>query len=187
MYPTALQVPGLQRILDHVLQEGVHGLPWWTEWEQMAKHICQTLHPLSRRTYLKQWLPAGNTAVAKSLSLSCDKFADWRWKTLRYFTRDLLRMQDALQMATRTLAPNDLGTKETTGHELFLSSTRPTEFWGRCRAIHSADKVTYRFSSWLRRCTCHDKECKRKRDSSCPWKGCRASELADLVTAFMAE
>ena len=80
LYPNALQVPGMQHILDGLLREGVERLPWWSAWEREAKNACQVLHPLSRRTYLKRRLRDPNSEEDRSLLMTCDKLAEWRWE-----------------------------------------------------------------------------------------------------------
>ena len=39
LFPNSLAVPGIQHILDSVLEEGVQILPWWKAWEKACKNV----------------------------------------------------------------------------------------------------------------------------------------------------
>ncbi|MCP4243720.1 MAG: hypothetical protein GY772_24470, partial [bacterium] len=41
LFPRALQIPGLQHIIDNAMREAVSRTPWWSEWEAKAKVVCQ--------------------------------------------------------------------------------------------------------------------------------------------------
>ena len=96
LYPCATQVPGTQHILDTILKYALKRLSWWHAWETEAKAACQWLHNKPHREFLQARLSRHADDTVKILDAGCEKFAEWRWKTLRTVTRDLCRMQRAV-------------------------------------------------------------------------------------------
>ena len=84
---------GMTDVSSTVLQDSVERLSWWTGWEKEAKTVTQWLHKKPHREFLQARLAGPAAAMAHALNVGCDKFADWRWKTLYTVTQDLLRME----------------------------------------------------------------------------------------------
>ena len=56
LYPYALGAPGMQHILDSILQDSVRLLTWWPTWQAQAKAVCQWLGYENHRDFLKPHL-----------------------------------------------------------------------------------------------------------------------------------
>ena len=152
-----------------------------------AKTVCQVVAPVPRRDFLRGRLGDPQGKEAKTLSRSCDHFAEWRWKTLFNVTKDLERMQKALQVATAALNAKDMGSRDAQQGQAFLDAVKCDTFWARCHAIHRVAKVVERFSSWLQGCPCHEEECKAKGTFHCDMKGCKAPLLSARCRAFLGD
>ena len=125
------------------------------------------------------------TDMVSTLNAGCEKFAQWRWKTLRTVTRDLRRMEQAVRTACTGLRPSDLGTRDSAHATNLLLAVRSQCFWHRCHALHELVKPVADFSYWVRACSCHEAECMSKAEFTCPWKGCRASPVSARDKLFM--
>ena len=187
LFPCALQVPGTQHLLDTILKDGLECVSWWESWEPQAKCVSQFVHPRARREWLQSRLKGASAELAKILAVGCDRFAVWRWKTLSRVTRDLWRMKDALQHATKGMRACDLGSRDSVMAQSFLTAVQSDVFWRQCDTLQALARPVSDFSSWLRACPCHEAACLAERDITCAWKGCRAPELAARVSAFSAE
>ena len=69
--------------------------------------------------------------------------------------------------------------------ELSVLAASP-EFWDQARALKAILGHVMSFSSWVSGCDCHDQQLKYKDGRApplvrCPWKGCRAPQLAKKV------
>ena len=49
LYPFAMQVPGLQHIVDWVVRQGISRLKFFTQWQQKPKAVLQYAHSSNRR------------------------------------------------------------------------------------------------------------------------------------------
>lgn len=188
LFPLALCVPGPQHILDGVLREGLHTLPWWPEWQAQAKIVCQWLYRQGHREFLEKRLPANDAATAAhraSLQTGCDRFAEWRWKTLCMVTRSLQRMEDAVRAALGTIRDATvLAAKDSTHAEGFLDGARDAAFWDRARGLSELAEPIHKLSGWIRGCDCHEDGLIAHEAVNCPWKGCRAVAFAARLRAF---
>ena len=187
LYPFALQVPGLQHLLDTIVKDGLERVTWWSAWEGQAKAVCQWVHSRARREFLQSRLQGCSTGVLESLTAGCDRFVEWRWKTLANVTRDLSRMQDALRLATRTLRTSDFSSRDSVHVQLFLTAVQSDTFWMQSSALGTFVKPVSAFSAWVRGCPCHEAECLARGDFRCSWKGCRARDLSQRVRSFLDE
>ncbi|MCP4241226.1 MAG: hypothetical protein GY772_11750, partial [bacterium] len=101
LFPAALEVPGSQHITDVCLRQTLCALDWWPRWQAQAKAVCQFLASANHREKLRQLVIMGqcdqcdHTAAEASLKQSCERFAAWRWGTVRAATKGLLRMEVA--------------------------------------------------------------------------------------------
>ena len=187
LYPNAMKVPGSQHILDTILQDGLQRVCWWPVWEAHAKSVCQWVHKKPRREFLQARLIRCEEDVVRTLDAGCEKFADWRWKTLGQVVRDLRRMETALRHATVALSTSDLGTRDSVQSQMFLEAVHSQAFWTRTKALETLAKPFIQFSSWLRGCDCHDREGIDNCLHTCDWKGCRAPDMSSRVRLFMDE
>ena len=112
LFPCAMQVPGTKHILDTILKDAVQRHSWWHAKQTEAKAVCQWLHKKPHRECLQARSSGHAPDMAKTLDAGCEKFADWRRKTLRTVTRDLRRMQRAICNACAGLRASDLGTRD---------------------------------------------------------------------------
>jgi len=186
LFPLAMHVPGSQHILDGVLRDGVSEIIWWKQWEASAKSICQWMHLRGHREALQSLLrrawPAPSAemgATIKALNKSCDRFAEWRWKTLGNVVRDLLLYKPALcEVEKHIRSASEISTKDAGAASAFLAAVRSAEFWARCRLLEVVVAPVKKFAAWLRGCPCHEAECISKTQHvQCLWKGCRGPQL----------
>ena len=96
-------------------------------------------------------------------------------------------METAVRQSTRTLESRDFQSKDGEWYASFLLSVQDERFWFQLGVIDKLCRATCRFSAWLRRCACHEAECKRNRNFRCPWKGCRAPELSARLDECFAD
>lgn len=198
LYPLALAVPGPQHILDSILQQSLSAMSWWPEWQTRSKAVCQFVHQVRHRQQLQQQVEAAAKSrsesaadlqdLVNSLSNSCDKFAAWRWKTLASVTKALLRMQRALQLVGSFVqSPSELASKDAVNARTVFYAIKDTVFWEQVSCLSHLVGPFVEFSTWLRGCKCHERELRDGQEVTCPWKGCRAPELAPRVSKFMAQ
>ena len=134
-------------------------MTWWPAWEGQAKGVCQWVHSRARRELLQSRLQGCSIGVFESFTAGCERFADWRWKTLGNVTRDLSRMQDALRLATATLRTSDFASRDSVHVQVFLTAVQSDTFWRQSSALDTIVKPVTAFSSWVRGCPCHEAEC----------------------------
>ena len=191
MFPLALYVPGPQHILDNLLRDSLRTLVWWPEWQAQAKVVCQWLSGQGHREFLQQRLPGTGKAtpsVTASLDTGCDHFAEWRWQTLSDVTRALCRMEGAVRGAMASITDAaDLGTRDSNTAKAFVAAVVDHAFWDRARAFVQLLQPVRHLSGWLKGCDCHGGDLVRGAAVSCPWKGCRAKDLASRLDAFSCE
>ena len=123
-----------------------------------------------------------------SLEKVCDRFANWRWNTLANVTKDLLRMQDAIEHA---LGDDDAATHLSKRYALamakFLASSRSAQFWQRTLQLDSAVAPLITLIGWLKGCKRHDAELSRGAAVDCHWKGCRATQMQGRFSQAKAD
>jgi len=185
MFPLALVIPGPQHIIDNVLQTSLMVLPSFKDFQVSVKVVSQWLQPVSNRRLLQDQLRARGGALAASAKLldaGCDRFADWRWKTLDLVTRALLRMRPAAQEAAKLIgSAAEISTRNEGAAGAFLESVKDDHFWETVVWTRRVIKPLVAFSSWIRGCDCHEVERLARKSGnqvSCPWQGCRAAGLA---------
>ena len=186
LFPKAMVVPGPQHIIDGVLSTGVETLPWWQDWEASAKVLCQWLNPLGNRRWLKGKVRlVGGAQQAErlaSLDNGCDRFADWRWKTLANVTRQLLRLQDAFRAGlTKVSSASELSKRSPARAVTVFALGSDNLFWSRVDSLHCLIEPLCELSSWVRGCDCHEQERIDRKSVDCDWQGCRAGTLAHRV------
>ena len=197
LFPSALVIPGPQHIIDTVFKTAIETVTWWPDWVTAAKVVCQWLRQHAYREVLANSLSAHSAtldevhgpqaveAMLRSLSLSCDRFAEWRWKTLATVTTDLLRMEKAVRVAFSLL--EDFATRDLARLRAVADAIRSEVFWTRTRALAAAVRPLSEFSAWLRGCECHESQRKAWKKVTCPWVGCRAGRLAKRLTDTESE
>ena len=117
LFPNALQVPGPIHIVDLVLRTAVSESKWWSGFQLQLKDLLQWFHPQPHRTVVEKAVvddPHVDSAVrdqwVASLSRRPDKFADWRWQTLRRALRSSSSLRDLAvyfaKLNTKTMPDN---------------------------------------------------------------------------------
>ncbi len=96
-------------------------------------------------------------------------------------------MQVALVKATTDMSAVDLASRDGVQAQTFLTSVQSPTFWEQCHALEASARPVATFSGWLRGCACHGAQTTDQHRVTCPWKGCRAPEIADRVRAFARE
>ncbi|MCP4244934.1 MAG: hypothetical protein GY772_30700 [bacterium] len=103
LFPLALEVPGSQHITDVCLRLALSALDFWPQWQAQAKAACQFLASVNHRDKLRELLRGGQcgqcdvAAAEASLVNSCERFAHWRWGTVRRAASGLMRMEAAVR------------------------------------------------------------------------------------------
>ena len=85
------------------------------------------------------------------------------------------------------MCASDLSSRDGVQAQMFLTSGQSPLFWQQCHALEALARPVATFSGWLRGCARHGAESMSPACASCPWKGCRARELAQRVKVFVAE
>ncbi|MCP4243653.1 MAG: hypothetical protein GY772_24125, partial [bacterium] len=191
LFPFALEVPGSQHSTDVCLRLALGALPFWARWQAQAKVACQFLASANQRDKLRELLRAGQcgqcdeAAAEASLVNSCERFAAWRWGTLRRAAESLLRMEAAVRAVCGPMRDyRQLGVGEGSGGALVLELARTDAFWWETRAVLYLTTQFADFAGWLRGCACHELLLRVQPGSvACEWKGCRARELSAKVGA----
>ena len=71
-----------------------------------------------------------------SLRNSCDRFANWRWKTLSNVTVAFIRMEQGVRVAIDDLRDISLlGSRDLTTIKQVVMAVRSPEFWARAHAL----------------------------------------------------
>ena len=190
LYPLALYIPGPQHIINVVLKDAVESLPWWPAWSSSAKSVCQWLSNAAHRLWLQARLERihdGHPEVSdmkKSLDLSLERFAHWRWDTLQRATRSLLRVEKVVRLLMQDiLSPSELGTRDEGVAKSVLVAIQDSTFWSRARGLNFVLRPLHDLAAWIRGCDCHEEELKAKKVVICKWKGCRAASISDRLMA----
>ena len=194
LYPYALQVPGIKHILDWVIRDALSDIDFWPNWQSCAKRLVQYFHGQTHRDLVSHFLcsfghECGGSldVVRKSLQTATSSFADWRWSTLQTCIRDVLRIEDAVRFLLPRLKDpaKQLVMSKALAAELSVLAASP-EFWDQARALNTILRHVMRFSGWVSGCACHDQQLQWQDGIApppvkCPWKGCRAPELAKML------
>ncbi|MCP4239835.1 MAG: hypothetical protein GY772_04665 [bacterium] len=192
LFPLALEVPGSQHITDVCLRIGLSALPFWPRWQSQAKVACQFLASANQRDKLRDLLRTGQcgqcdaAAAQASLLKTCERFASWRWGTVRRAASGLLRMEAAVRAVCGPMRDwRQLGVGEGSAGALLVELAKTDAFWWETRAVLWLTTHFAHFSGWLRGCACHEEALRNGRQVVCQWKGCRARELAAKVRSVV--
>ena len=186
LFPNAMAVPGPQHIIDNVAELGVAKLSYWDSWEPSAKVLCQWLNPVNNRRWLKKQvrLAGGDRWKERlaSLASGCDRFAQWRWKTLGHVTLDLMRLEDAFRSGiARVRSASGIGGRCAESASKLWHLAHDDAFWAQTARLHRLIYPLMQLASWVRGCDCHEVERLAGKRATCDWQGCRAASLASKV------
>ena len=190
MFPRALQIPGVQHIIDGALRAGLEGLSWWPAWSAEAKTIAQWVNNRGHRTALQGFLRRGGQPehLIEDLASATDAFKQWRWKTLANVLMGLMGKESSIKAACgQVRAVSELAARDSSKAQAFLDAARSELFWKRVACLTPGVLLLYEFSMWVRGCPCHEAERKAGKAVQCQWAGCRAPELAERVKTVLAE
>ncbi|MCP4243719.1 MAG: hypothetical protein GY772_24465, partial [bacterium] len=192
LFPRALQIPGLQHIIDNAVREAVSRTPWWSEWEAKAKVVCQhvgrqghrdrLVHVL--RTSLDPVVVASKVDFEDAVARGCDRFAEWRWSTLRHVTEALQRLGPALRAVEASSGEHLAAVLGLQDAGELAGAIRDGALWARADFLERALRPLHDFAGRVRGCRCHDL---RAASVPCPFKGCRAPELSAKLKAVVWE
>lgn len=187
MCPFALRTPGPLHINDSIMTRSTQNLYWFSEWEGVAKKILQFLHSRRRRRALQRHFKnyAFNAdlhdELSKSLAKTPEKFAKWRWRTLKRVLKSLETLRPALSTCCSVMTLDAmetlLGGRE--GECKLLRDTAQDDvFWHRQRILKTLFDPLFALTEWIPNCKC----CRRAegeplRLEQCAWKGLRAPEM----------
>ena len=202
LYPYALQVPGIKHILDWIIRDALADIDFWPNWQSSAKRLVQWFHGQAHRDLVVKHLASlgdecsrsveSVDVMKQSLRTATSSFADWRWSTLLICIRDLLRIEDAFRFVIPRLKDpvKQLAMSKPLAAELSVLAASP-EFWDQARALKAILRHVMSFSGWVTGCACHDQELQWNDGHApppikCPWKGCRAPQLAKQLLFVQA-
>ena len=188
LFPNALQVPGPIHIVDLVLRTALSATEWWVEWEGRAKEMLQWFHLEHHRNAVAHFLDSDvelpqetRTAWKDALSRRPEKFADWRWQTLRRATRSLAALRaPALHFACA------MSTHSRVLPKIIKATVLDGHFWARLDMVLEIMGPLFGFDSWCQGCPCHDLQ-QQAGNVVCDRKGCRGPELAHKVATMADE
>ena len=192
LYPLALQVPGVLHIIDWIVKDTVHKLPFWPVWQKQAKTLLQFMHGRSHRQLVIELIKGRATdpeeaerllAGAKLAQLGTTRFAHWRWRTLYEAVKDLMRIQEATKFVMSTLkAPaKDLALRNASAANDIKAIGTDERFWSGATAIHHIISPLMQFASWVSGCDCHEDEIIAGHAVNCAMQGCRAPRLSQKL------
>ena len=179
LFPLALKIPGSLHIIDWVLQRACCSFSWWPHWSAKSKLIMQFMSSKNQRERMQEWLAKADIEEAergrliKSLDRSANRFAHWRWQTLREVTSAMVRFRDAMRVAAAS--PNGpvlFESKEDKSREL-RSAILDSATWDMTEALIGVIRPLTDLSGWIKGCDCHQEQLNRGLKIKCQWKGCR--------------
>ena len=197
LYPFAMQVPGLQHIVDWIVLEGTSKLTFFAEWQQKSKSVLQYFHSGNHRGYIEDIVNASKSLsstqaadIVKSLARTPGRFAKWRWKTLGTAVADLFHLETCMKLVMQAVANGTatLGIRDS-GKTLSLKqSVLDEDFWHQARAINVFVQPLLLFSSWIQGCDCHDADLRTHGPHiECSLKGCRARTIGKQVDTVLQQ
>lgn len=197
LYPFAMQVPGVQHIVDWVVLQGISQLSFFTEWQQKSKAVLQYAHSSNHRGHILDIVNADTSLssaqaedMARSLARTPGRFAKWRWKSLGNALDDLFHLEACLKLVMVAVDTGNasLGIRDTATTASIKTSVLDDEFWQQARAIQVLVKPLVLFSSWCQGCDCHEPELMEHGSlTRCPLKGCRARSIAKQVDTVLKQ
>ena len=196
LYPFAMQVPGLQHIVDWVFRQGISRLTFFAQWQKKSKAVLQYAHSANHRGHMEDIVneraaseSTETASLVSSLAKAPGRFAKWRWKTLDNAVRDLLRVEASMKMVMAAVANGEasLGIRDTGAIDTIKEAVLDEGFWQQARAIQALVQPLMKFSSWCHGCDCHEPDLKTGKTIECPFKGCRARGVAKRVDSVRVE
>ena len=125
-------------------------------------------------------------SLIKSLDRSANRFAKWRWQTLREVIAGMMRMRDAMKVvASGPKAAELFSSKEDKSRDL-CSAILDSATWDMTEALIVVLRPLTDLSGWIRGCSCHEAELKSGKQIKCPWKGCRGPMIARKLKNTLA-
>ena len=192
MYPYALQVPGLLHILDGLIKEAMHCLPFWPKWQDDCKRIVQWVHGQKNRDkiigVLNKDYPDRDDLVSllKSMKTGVGRFAKWRWKTLKRAVRDMQRIETAVRLACSE-AICAATAKDKVNAAAIVAASQNQFTWDAAGAIDFIIAPAMETVGWTQGCDCHEEELRQGKAIACVFKGCRARGLSQQIKSMKAE
>ena len=197
LYPFAMQVPGLQHIVDWIVLEGSSKLTFFAEWQQKSKSVLQYFHSSNHRGHIEDIVKANkslsSTQVAdmvKSLARTPGRFAKWRWKTLGTAVDDWLHLETCMKLVMQAVDNGDasLGIRDSGKTLSIKQALLDKDFWHQARAVNVFVQPLLLLSSWTQGCDCHDADLRKHGPPvQCPLKGCRARRSAKQVDTVLQQ
>ena len=197
LYPFAMQVPGLQHIVDWVVLEGTSKLTFFAEWQQKSKSVLQYVHSSNHRGHMEDIVKADMSLsstqaddIARSLARAPGRFAKLRWKTLNTALADLFHLETAMKLVMDAVDTGDasLGIRDGAKTLSIKEAIKDEDFWQQARAIHVFVKPLLLFSSWCQGCDCHEPDLmKHGPQVQRSFKGCRARSIAKQVDTVLQQ
>ena len=194
LYPNSLRTPGVLHILDWLVRETLAPLSFFPSFLKSLKLVLQYLHSQNHKDYLKNKVTKHFEECENAEDLICfvcdpltsqvERFAHWRWRTIRKATKDFERHLPILKAAAEVLHPSKWSLKEG-GALKAISEVVDNEEneKGKAQAIDYCIHRLLLLDGWIRGCPCHGEERKKSRSmaDSCLKSGWRAPEFADKV------
>ncbi len=193
LFPLALQIPGVNHILDLCIRDVMSSQAWWDDWQASAKSICQFVSPENNRDWLQQYvthameLPEQEVVrYVGALKKAPHAFAAWRWQTLEEVTADLERLSEALvtwakhyEGSSREAGQRQWRRNSSPQLKTFLMAVGDTQTWGIARFLRALWAPVFHMFFWVKGCDCHEPKV------HCPRKGLRAAGLSERVQRLL--
>jgi hypothetical protein len=190
-YPCALKTIGPLHCIDWIIEKAMCKIPEFPEYLKHCKLMLQHMHGRNNRQDMKRKIvrsatdpeePERKRRCCASLKTGCDRFADWRWTSLRSCTLAIDRFEDPIRMCFDPFPP--LVTRRNKANalnSLRLSVTSP-QIFDLNRAVAHMIEPLMQLHGWIKGCWCHSAEEHRPpRTLKCVFQGMRAKELASRV------
>ena len=146
LYPFAMQVPGLQHIVDRIVLERSSKVTFFAEWQQKSKSVLQYFHSSNHRGHIEDIVKANKSSsstqvadMVKSLARTPGRFAKWRWKTLGTAVDDLFHLETCMKLVMQAVDDGDasLGIRDSGKTLSIKQAVLDKDFWHQARAIKS--------------------------------------------------
>ena len=185
LFPNSFAASDLKHVCDNILHEVLESLPWW---QSLYSSLGAMEALLKRPTYRERFLYGCMGHAAES---DRNVFRSWnasirslRWECIVAFLEELLAVEVPLRRfwdlnkfthGGRGADGVRLRDENLVDIQRADQAMRDPEFWVACRVLRTLAFEAEYVGRWAEGCPCHDSG---DQDQACPFRGCRAAELA---------
>ena len=180
LFPFALKVIGPLHCIDWIIKTALLKLPGFPDYLKHCKHILQYMHSRNHRVFMKRKiekmdLPADEKASdLRSLDRGCDRFAEWRWTSIRDASKSLARYKDVIHKCCLGENFRHWHVRNAVAVESLKVSVSSPATFDLNSAVDFIVHPLMELHGWIKGCHCHSIEDRSyKGKCSCPFQGMR--------------